>query len=86
MSCFKCCTQNVKKGRAKSTREDSDSDNDDRQRKEEEKTTLITDQNIEEEEVTNDDPTKLVYFASTIPNQNVIDIVNVLHKDVQVSL
>ena len=53
-------------------------------KKKKKKTTLITDHNVEE--VTYDDKTKLVYFASTTPNQNVIDILNVLHKNVQVSL
>jgi hypothetical protein len=38
------------------------------------------------EDVTDGDGTKLVYFASTTRNENMIDILRVLKKDVQVSL
>jgi hypothetical protein len=85
MLCFKCYQRCGKNRRPENIRkEDSDSDDDDDRQREEERTTLITDQNVEE--VTRDDKIKLVYFASTTPNENVIDILNATHKYVQVSL
>ena len=71
MSFFTWLKRNFEKMIPKNTTENLD---DDRGREE------------EAECVTYDDGTKLVYFASTTPNENVSDILNVLNKDVQVSL
>ncbi len=74
MSFFKWLKQNVQKMRSKNTRENLNGGSDD------------DDKRQEEEEITYCYETKLVYFASTTPNQKLIDILNLRYKDVQVNL
>ncbi|CAF3181105.1 unnamed protein product [Rotaria sp. Silwood2] len=81
MPLLKWFKRNVKKIRSNHTTEDLDDDNDDERRREEEETITT---GYDSEDVTYQDGTKLVYFASATPSQNVIDIISVLHKDVQV--
>ncbi len=59
--------------RSKNTRENLNGGSDD-------------DDKRQEEEITYCYETKLVYFASTTPNQKLIDILNLRYKDVQVNL
>src|SRR5690349_414020 len=78
MAFFQWLKRHIKKTGPENTIEELD---DDDWRQEEE--TTETCYNIEE---THHDRAKLIYFASTIPNQNVIDILSTSHKDVRVSL
>ncbi|CAF3748102.1 unnamed protein product, partial [Rotaria sp. Silwood1] len=59
---------------------DLDDDDDDDRRQAEEETIKTS---YDEEAITHHDGTKLVYFASATPSQNVIGCLSALHKDAQ---